>query len=216
MSANFSIPSSDVLRSARMGLDSVKDEKSQLELQAHQQNALQKILEEHSIDVPIDELGEKLVNAANVKNTPVFAAYEKLTEVVARHDGALSNLKAELEQNNCGWHEARNDPSWAQDSKGKHFDAMRADIKEAMSNFAASLVESITGEPGQFRAVGTEGYKSDIDLTYLPKNNNGNFFLRQLQTHLRCGFCQNVSKAPRRSVGLRGLRSAPGYITSQR
>lgn len=181
-----------------------------MQLQTHQQNALQKILEEHSIDIPIDELGEKLVNAANVKNTPVFAAYEKLTEVVARHDGALSNLKAELEQNNCGWHEARNDPSWALNSKGKHFDAMRTEIKEAMSNFAASLVESITGEPGQFRAVGTEGYKSDIDLTYLPKNNNGNFSYASSKLIFDAVFAKTFQRLPEDLLDLEVYVQHPG------
>ncbi len=100
---------------------------------------------------------------------------EELKRIVDSYSEQLQSLKEELTNKQCGWHNARDDPSWATDNKGIKLDAMRSEIKVAMSRFAQAITKEITGQSGQFKDFGTQGYKSDIDLTYIPDNNNREF-----------------------------------------
>lgn len=198
-----------------MGLDKAELDRdltggTSKELQAKQKSALCEVLDNHSIDVPINELGHKFLEIVKTENTPLALAHEKLSKTIAKHEETLGRLKNELNKGNCGWHEARNDSSWAQDSKGKHFDAMRTDIKEAMSHLSSMLVETITGESGQFRAVGTEGYKSDIDLTYLPDKTTKNFSYASAKLVFDSVFASTFNRLPEDLLDLEVYIQHPG------
>lgn len=137
-------------------------------------NNLNKLVEEHLCSTPIDELGDTLINAAKAENSPIRQEYEAFKRIVELNESTITSLRSDLSAKNTGWHEARNGPDWATNSKGEKFDGMRSDIKSAMSNFCAAIMREMTGKEGTYKAFGTQGYRSDIDLTYLTNESQSN------------------------------------------
>lgn len=178
---------------------------------------LQDCIDAFELNTPINELGKLLMDRLELfsqqKEPSSFAsqiseATKSLKDLVEKNQSAIDDLKKNTEVH--GWHhQAEHDPTWKKE-KGENFDQLRLQIKNAMGNLVALIIQDLSGQKGKFSNVGTPGYKSDIDLSYKPESADGNFSYSSARLIFNSIFTNQFGSLPEKLLDLEVYVSHPG------